>query len=404
MTRIPRASQLFPLLIALASSGALASDGLRREEARASSFGPGAQAHAALAFDRDGGTVVVWDSRRQEQGGYGIYLQRFGKSGDPIGTESRVNVRTSGQQSQPAIAIDGQGGTWVAWESFGQDGSGSAVVARRLAPGADTAEILVNETTEGDQGQVTAAAAADGSVLLAWTTPDGSAAATRVMGRILDARGRPITRELRIAPSAGRQALPTAAATISGFVVAWAVADDAGCPYAIRAQRLGARGQAIGPEIAVSDVDGWQHVEPSISTRADGTFAIAWMSTPDDAYAVCVRTFGPDGAPASPARIASARGGPRRSGAAVALGPGSRIAVAWNEGDDIVLLDPDDGSPMRVNAQAAGHHRLEAASGNQRIAFGADGRIGLAWSGDSGLGDDNAANVTLLLPAGVACA
>ena len=54
-------------------------------EARVNSFTKSTQSHSAMDVAADGQTVVVWDSRRQQKGSYGVYLQRYSEAGKPLG-------------------------------------------------------------------------------------------------------------------------------------------------------------------------------------------------------------------------------------------------------------------------------------------------------------------------------
>ena len=74
-------------------------------EARVNTFTESSQDHACVAALPDGGSVVVWDSRRQQQGSYGVYLQRFDARGRRVGTEQRVNLYQQGMQMNPAQMV-----------------------------------------------------------------------------------------------------------------------------------------------------------------------------------------------------------------------------------------------------------------------------------------------------------
>ncbi len=107
-------------------------------EFRASTFTASAQEDAALAVAPDGSFAVVWASRRQQQGRYGVYLQRFDRAGVAIGQETPLNLWTTSQATAPVVAAGSDGGAWAAWQSHRQDGSRGAVIARRFgADGAD---------------------------------------------------------------------------------------------------------------------------------------------------------------------------------------------------------------------------------------------------------------------------
>ncbi len=107
----------------------------------------------AVAMDAAGDFVVVWQSKGQDGDGWGIYGQRFDPAGQKLGEEFRVNTTTAGDQTSPAVAMNGSGRFVVAWQSFGQDTDGWGVFAQRY--GADGLpagpEFPVNEETAGDQ-------------------------------------------------------------------------------------------------------------------------------------------------------------------------------------------------------------------------------------------------------------
>ena len=87
------------------------------------------QRNPAIARDADGDFVVAWQSYGQDGSGDGIYAQRYNADGSAAGGEFLVNTETSGNQFGPAIALDVDGDFVVAWQSVGQDGSGDGIYA-----------------------------------------------------------------------------------------------------------------------------------------------------------------------------------------------------------------------------------------------------------------------------------
>ena len=80
------------LLVATAPLVAAAPDLVRlgdatwhRSEWRASTCAKSTQAQATLALDSEDNVLVVWSSRRQQGGRYGVYAQRFAANGAPAG-------------------------------------------------------------------------------------------------------------------------------------------------------------------------------------------------------------------------------------------------------------------------------------------------------------------------------
>ncbi len=130
-----------------------------------------AQNSPVVAIDNNGNFVVVWESS-QNSGTTGIdlYGRRFSSTGTALSGEFLITTVTAGNQSNAAIALDGNGNFTVAWESVGQDGSGSGIYARQFSSAgvALGAEFLVNQTTAGDQVEPAIAMQTKGDFAIAW--------------------------------------------------------------------------------------------------------------------------------------------------------------------------------------------------------------------------------------------
>ncbi len=419
-----------------------------RQESRANSYVDSAQGNTAVAMYAGGGSVVVWDSRRQEEGTYGVYLQRFSASGQSVGAEVHVNAYTKNMQLAPAVAIDGLGGTWVAWESFGQDGSMSGIVARRFNGdfSQSTDEILVNQQVAGHQSDVVVAADSRGNALFAWTTPckDGTAS-RRVVARRFDRHGKPLGDAFAVSESmngplpygrsadlgplpygrsadlgplpygrsadlgplpygrgsdCGRESLPSVA--MDGrdrAVLVWSRMDEKGRPAGIRGRVFGmghfltgpvriSGGAALTPELAISEPDAAApggHIEPSVGATESG-FVVAWLTATPNDYVVSARRFTADGTPAAKTQRVSDPSDRYVSGAAVAVATDGRYMVSWNANDK-------DGSKSGIFARCfdAGGLPLSGCvrvnrhrSGRQRLAA-ASGKQRTAWGDDDRL-------------------
>ncbi|VAX35858.1 hypothetical protein MNBD_PLANCTO03-901, partial [hydrothermal vent metagenome] len=121
-------------------------------EFKASTFTMSSQGEPALAVAPDGSFAVVWSSRRQQEGRYGVYMQRFDSRGVAVGLETPLNLWTASHVLSPVIDIARDGSAWTAWQSAGQDGHAGAIIARHFdATGVGGAEILANDRTEGEQ-------------------------------------------------------------------------------------------------------------------------------------------------------------------------------------------------------------------------------------------------------------
>ena len=78
-----------------------------RQQAQVNTFQSSSQSAAAIDQAPDGSFVAVWHSRRQQNGTYGIYLQRYDRQWPcAIGAETQVNLYTRSMQMNPSIAVD----------------------------------------------------------------------------------------------------------------------------------------------------------------------------------------------------------------------------------------------------------------------------------------------------------
>lgn len=407
----------FPLVSpALAQEAELSLDetAYRRIEARANLFTASSQDRVALTEDLAGNTILVWQSRRQEEGGYGIFARRFDRAGAPIGDEIRVNAETRSMQMLPVASVDGQGGIWFAWRSFGQDGDGTAIVARRFAPdlASATAEVVVNATSAGDQTDPVLAGLPDGGAFVAWTSPGTSERRFEVRGRSLTASAACAGDELRL--DGGTHARNVTASIVTDdegrIAVAFAATNEAGVPAGIFLRELGS-----DRPVRIDEGAKRGGIEPALALLPDGGFAVAWFEAEADGYAARLRRFArsEDGLVASETRPVTFEGDGYVSGLALEIDDEGRALLAWSRFGDgprqeaglfAQLYDENDeplAPPFRVTREQEGKQKLAAATGSRRIVRHDDGRLAFAWHGNAGLGDGSGAHLTLLVPDGL---
>ncbi len=385
-----------------------------RIEIRANSFTMSTQGAAGVSFDEAGNLIAVWESRRQDKGNYGVYAQRFSPLGKRIGSEVRVNRTRRSAQWQPALTDCGDR-SWVGWESFGQDGDGFGCYMRRLdndAP-AGSDEVQLNEITSGNQTGLVLAPRVDGGIIAAWIGPEMETFRRKAWCARIDADGKRCEKPFELDPaSEGEENLVCIASRGKrGFVAVWAAVGEDGRPAGIFGRLFDREGRPTTPAFGINERNDPGSIEPALATGTDGSFIVAWMEIAPgaDSHGVMARSFCADGAPKTSAFSVSASGSAIRSGASVAMADDGRFCVAWNrstedsDGKEIMArlhgagAEPR-GTAFRLNQVAQGNQALHAATGKQKIAFGPDGQLAVAWSGASDLGDRKAANITLLLP------
>jgi len=394
-------------------------------EAQANTFTVNRQERTAVAADGDGNILVVWASRRQESGTYGVFAQRFDPLGRPLGTEIHVNQFLPSSQREPAVTFDSDGTAWVTWQSLGQDGSRSGIYMRRFGTVEGTFgpigdESLVNTTTDGEQITPGIAANDAGQVLIAWSSNDQHGQ-LRIVARIFNGDGSAATGELDLcdARTTGWDRLPVVAAMPEGrFLVAWAHTSLDKRPESIRARFVDSENKTLKPFIISDPLDDREQIEPAIAATADGTAVIAWLrSRVSDGYDVVARRMLPDGSAAGDIILVSDRNDGWKSGASVAAAADGRFIVAYNlfgEKDVTVrqqrLRPPASiyaqmydaagatvGEVFRVNRFDEGQQCLPVATNATHIAWSALNQIAFAWTGRTE-SDKKAAALTLFAP------
>jgi hypothetical protein len=130
-----------------------------------------------------GSFVVTWESEGQDGSGRGIYAQRFGSDGTPFNSEFRVNTYTTGSQSRPAIACDSAGCFFIAWNTA--DASGSGVAGQMYFGGqALEPEYRVNTYMTGNQGRPTVGLIPEFDHIIAWDSPGQDGSGSGVYGQM----------------------------------------------------------------------------------------------------------------------------------------------------------------------------------------------------------------------------
>jgi len=115
------------------------------------------QGSSDVAVNANGGYVVTWQSFNQDGSGNGIYFRRFTNQGNVIATQDsfadlRVNTDTSGNQNDPAIAMDQEGNFVIVWAGNGS-GDNQGIFMQAFDKNGSTigSQIRVNSNAAGDQ-------------------------------------------------------------------------------------------------------------------------------------------------------------------------------------------------------------------------------------------------------------
>lgn len=255
--------------------------------------------------------------------------------------EFQVNVRTAGNQCNPAIVTTNNGRFAVVWSSYYSSGGRSnEIMARFFDPDGSlvTDEFQVNATRTGNQTEPAVAVASDGSLLVVWQGP-GADDDEDIFARLLTSNGSPLTNDLAVNTDVmGEQVYPRAAAGESGdFIVVWESRppDSAAGHTTIRGQQFDPNGSPVGAELWV-DEDGYDCRYPDVVMDETGGFAVVWLQDRTN-KSIRGRLFDPNGLPRTDSFDVSTDN----------IVSVTRPSIAmWTTGEFVVVWD---GDPDRAN-------------------------------------------------------
>ena len=279
-----------------------ASSGARiGSETRVNSYDTSRQQYPETTALADGGWLVTWSSSGQDGSGWGIYQQRYNADGIRVDGERQVNTFAEGHQSLSEVAALPDGGWVVTWRSDGQDGSGLGIYQQRYGANGQPIgpEQQVNTFTAGRQADSIAAALSDGGWVVAWESTGQDGSGLGVYGQIYNADGSRRGGEFQINQSVLSEQHQVAVTGTSdgGFVASWASSNGPGGTYNIYAGRFDEDGMRVGNEFKVNQVNSSTVMPymsyPSISARPDGGFTIVWegLKPEQSTYHVHMRVF-----------------------------------------------------------------------------------------------------------------
>ncbi len=320
---------------------------------------------ASAFMDAAGNSVVVWESYGEDGDGLGVYAKRIGFDGETITEAFLVNTETTlGNQANPAVAGNANGQYVVVWESDELSAPGHDIWAQRYdendLPVGDA--FLVNTTTTGDQSHAAVAMAEDGRFVVVWQSPDEVAGVPEGLG--------------------------------------------------IFAQRFDADGLPVGSEFQVNSERLRDQFSPSVAMNGAGQFAVAWVSDhpavdnseTDPEKSIFVQWFDADGTSVGPEVIAHEYVKDAQEHPSVGMDAEGNFVVTWQSinqegasGDSWgVYVRQFDSTKTPLNPEEIQVNQL--TNGPQRystVGVDADGNFAVAWQSNSHLQDGSSWEVFL---------
>ena len=195
---------------------------------------------------------------------FSVRAQVFDSHGAAVGAAFSVSPLSANTIGPPDVAALDPGGVAITWydnrTTGGGDVSGSAVHLRAYdAAGAPAGpDRIVNGTTAGNQSESSITALHDGHYVVTWTDrgAPGSGASWLIKGRIPDAAGTPLGSEFVVnASTAHINSVESSVTTLANgnFAVAWEETDLTcrGSSHQIRV--FNPSGAAVGSQITVPE-------------------------------------------------------------------------------------------------------------------------------------------------------
>ena len=305
------------LLAGLAASTALASIG-PAEPAFPIAAGPGFQRYPDVAAQTGGSYTVVWEAAGTDDA---LRSRRYDADDQPLGAAKIVSTPTVDGE-MPAVAAAADGSLVVAWTS----GAGYDTVAQRLAANGDKlgGQIPVPESLSGEDGPPDVAIAADGTFVVVWATEDAGLKARR-----FQANGSPFAGgEVLVAPAddADAQAEPAVTIDSAGRVfIAWSDYTDTSV---VRVRGFTAALAPAWPAEPVATGPTFTQ-EPDLVATPEGFVVV--FNNADGLVQAYGRRFSPAGAPIA-AAVPLGSGVGRQPH--VVRGPAGDLIAGWRDGNN----------------------------------------------------------------------
>jgi len=352
----------------------------------------GDQADPDVAIAANSGFVIVWRSYGQDGSSNGLYGQRFDPNHSPVSEEFQVNSFITGNQTEPAVAIDVAGSFVVTWRGPGiDDPNRDDIFARWFDPNgfpvAD--ELQINDNTFGRQLCPRVAMNQSGDCIIVWETvgfPEGGD--RTICGRLFDGNSMEFGDEFVISDEMSPCRYPDVAMDPNGnFIVVWLV--DKSSNF-IMARLYDPNGSAQTESFEVNTVPFKSITQPAVVMNEDGCFIVTWDGDPnlasqDDIHA---RIFDPNGTAMGEQFVVNTTIEKAQQSPQVAMNQIGEFVIVWesrtdpnvNERDIFCQRFNSSGEPVGGEFQL--NLTVEFDQRSPAVALSPDGRFVTVWQSD----------------------
>ena len=238
------------------------------------------QAHPTIVSDGTGGAIVTWHDRRS--GNFDIYAQRISAGGSVQWAANGVPLCTAvGDQAYPTIVPDGANGAVIAWYDY-RGGPYSDIYVQRIA-GGGTVQWTPNGVplcvATGNQSDPAIASDGEGGAIVTWYD-ERSGTNSDIYAQRVSAAGAVqwTTDGVALCVATGRQyGAVTVADGAGGAIVAWSDERGGGSNADLYSQRISADGAVhwTANGVALCTATGTQSSPTLVSDGAHGAL-VTW--------------------------------------------------------------------------------------------------------------------------------
>ncbi len=361
------------------------------EEFQVNTYTTSSQGRAAVATSADGNFMVVWQTWAEQDGsGSAVFARRYDAAGEPVGGEFQVNTTTTGDQGYPAVAADGEGRFVVVWAG-GEESPG--IFGQRYDGAGDPlgGEFQIDEGS-ADVGPRPAVAADNAGKFVAVWTEEQDPPGSEILARRYDAAGEPAGPSFLVnSYTTGSQGLPAVSADAAGaFVVVWSSSEQDGWSLGVFGQRYDAAGEPAGGEFRVNTFTPGYQAWPAVASAADGGFVVTWMSDGQDGwdFGIFAQRYDLAGVPLGGEFQVNTHTPEFQLLPDVTVAPGGDFVIVWTDYDDGSIFG-NFGQSFDADGNALGEEFLvnldnQGDQNSPAIAADGHGRLVAVWSGQDG--------------------
>jgi hypothetical protein len=311
-------------------------------------------------------------------------------------SELQANQQTALDQWRPSVATFPDGSYIVAWDSYGQDGDGPGIFARRYGPSglALGPEFQVNAAAAGAQEIASVVTFSDQRFLVGWQHAVGFTD-SEILVRAFKFDQTQDHAETVLASGAGKYYADISVAVFGDFSMALTYrghdADGAG----VQLQYLSPSWAPVGGPVVVNDKTLKDQWSPAIARFADDRFVIVWSGEDLDASqsGIAARLYNKGGAPAGLSlQVNDGKTSVQQLPAVATIGK-SRFVAVWEdyffdpEGNIYGRIFDSGGKPLGPDLfinEGWGHGVQKAP----RVAATPYGEFVVSWMGEGPAGTE----------------